>query len=321
MVTLQQLVGILGLSFASGVNLYLAVLVVGLAERFHWVTGLPPELGVLSHALVLMVAGVLFLLEFFADKIPFVTTVWDVVHTIIRPAGGALLALGAAGHLQPGLQAAAALAGGGIALGTHGTKMGVRILAHAAPEPATHSLVSVTEDLGVVGLLSLVYLHPYVAIPVLLGLLALIALLLPLVLRLLNFLAAGLAGKARSWMPGMESAPVPNWAGLVLKELDPAGPLWIGEAYAGQVKGVPRLKPGYLARMPGQWVFVHRGLGRAKAVPMDASQPAAVGLDRYFLWDSLNLAQKGGVQNVLLTKDHPPDLPLGTDRSGCLLKE
>src|SRR5438445_673543 len=84
---------ILGLAFVSGINLYLGILVTGLAQRFGLVTDLPPELQILSHTWVLAAAGVFYTLEFFADKIPFITPVWDFVHTFIRPVGGALLAL------------------------------------------------------------------------------------------------------------------------------------------------------------------------------------------------------------------------------------
>lgn len=316
MTALQQLVGMLGLSVASGVNLYLAVLVVGLAERFRWVTGLPPELGVLSHTLVLTVAGALFLLEFLADKIPFVTPVWDAVHTLVRPVGGALLALGAAGQMPPALQAAAMVAGGSIALGAHGSKMGYRILAHAAPEPATHSLLSLAEDLGVVGLLALVYLHPYVAVPVLLAVLLLMAWVLPRVLRVLNLLFAGLAGRARSWNPRTGPAPVPAWACPVLHGLDPAGPVWTGMAFARKVQGVPPMKCGCLARLGRQWVFVHRGLFKPKVAPMDEGQLQPLGLDRRLLWDALSLAREGAAQEFLLAKDSSLDLPLGPGPAG-----
>lgn len=316
MAPLQQLAGILGLSFASGVNLYLAVLAVGMAERYHWVTGLPPELGILAHPVVLAVAGLLFLLEFFADKIPFVTVVWDAIHTFIRPVGGALLALGAAGHLDPTLQAAAALVGGSIALGAHGTKMGVRILAHAAPEPATHSVASLVEDVGVVGLLSLVYLHPYVALPVLAALLLLVALVLPLVLRVLNLLLAGLAGWIRTWIPGSRPGALPRWAHAALLDLDPDGPDWVGEAFARKAKGAPQLKSGFLARMPHQWVFVHRGLFKAKVLRMDEGQRRPRRLLQRLLWDSLEFTHKGGVSEFLLPKDASARLPLSAEQSG-----
>ena len=186
MSALASLAAILGLSLASGVNLYLSVLLVGLAERFHWVSGLPADLQVLASPAVLACAGLLFLVEFFADKIPFVTVLWDGLHTFIRPAGGALLALAAAGQLDPTLQVLAALTGGTLALGAHGTKMGARILAHGVPEPATHSLISLAEDVGVTGLLALAYSHPGVALPILLAAILGIALLLPTLARTLK---------------------------------------------------------------------------------------------------------------------------------------
>jgi hypothetical protein len=192
--------GLLGLALASGVNLYLAVLLVGLAERFHWVSGLPAELQVLATPVVLGSAGVLFLIEFVADKVPFVTVFWDGLHTFIRPIGGALLALAAVGHLNPTLQVLAMLAGGTIALGAHGTKMGIRLLAHATPEPATHSLISLAEDVGVVGLLALAYSHPYVALPILFAAILAIALLIPRLFRILNSLLTALAGRINSWV-------------------------------------------------------------------------------------------------------------------------
>jgi len=177
---MQSLAAILGLGFASGVNLYLGALVTGLAIRFHLVTNLPPELGILAHPAVLVVAGLLFALEFLADKVPVVASIWDAVHTFIRPVGGALLALGAAGHLAPSTQVLAALAGGTLALGTHSAKMGLRLAAHVAPEPATFTAISTAEDVGVTGLLVLAYTHP---IPALIILAILIVFAVVLLLR------------------------------------------------------------------------------------------------------------------------------------------
>lgn len=174
MSAVATLSGILGLAVAAGVNLYLAVLTVGLSLRFGWLSGVPESLHILAHPVVLTVAGGLYLVEFVADKVPFVTPVWDTVHTVIRPVGAAFLALGAAAKLDPLMQALAVLAAGSIAFGTHSTKMGVRLTAHAVPEPVTHSVISVAEDVGVVALLALVYTHPWIAIPVILGLLLLV---------------------------------------------------------------------------------------------------------------------------------------------------
>jgi hypothetical protein len=303
MAPLQQLAGILGLSVASGVNLYLALLVVGLAERFHWVSGLPPDLHILSHPLVLTASALLFLVEFFADKVPFVTIVWDAIHTLIRPVGGALLALAAATHLPPALQAVAMLAGGTIALGTHGTKMGVRLLAHSTPEPGSHSVLSLAEDLGVVGLLTLAYAHPYIAIPILGVILLGVALMLPLIVRVVDFLLAGLAGKAMSLVYGARHQNLPRWADHALLELAPAGRQWVGRAFARKAKGVPRLKDGFLAQTGHRWVFIHRGWFKPKTAPMDEGQLQPLRIDHLWLWDSVIFLRDGKVQEFLLPKN------------------
>ncbi len=300
---ITTLAGILGLSVVSGVNLYLSVLVVGLAERFHWVAGLPPELHVLGHPVVLVSAGLLCLIEFFADKLPFVTVVWDGVHTFIRPIGGALLALGAAGRLDPVVQVLALLAGGTIALGAHGTKMGVRVLAHTTPEPTTHGLISMAEDIGVVGLLALVYTHPYVAVPILLAIILAIALLLPMLGRVIHFLLVGLAGRIMSWVKRAGRKDVPQWVELAILELDPGGSERVFRTFVGKAKGAPRLKEGYLAQIGGRWIFIHRGLFKAKAISMDEGGRAPQCLNRGSLWDSRVFLREGKPQVFLFSKD------------------
>ncbi len=305
---LPQLASILGLSVVSGVNLYLAVLAVGFAERFHWVTGLPPELHILSHPLVLAASGLLFLVEFFADKIPFITVIWDTVHTVIRPLGGALLALGAAGQLHPMVQVLAVLVGGTVALGSHGTKMGIRLLAHTTPEPATHSLLSMAEDVGVLGLLALIYTHPYIAMPVLVAILLAIAWLLPLVFRVANFLLSSLGGRIMSWMRQAGRDEVPRWVELALLEVEPVEAAWVGRAFARKVKGVPRLREGYLARLGNRWVFIHRGVFRTKVILMEEGRREPVRLDTGLFWDSAVFLREGKVQEFLVPKDQASGL-------------
>ncbi|MCU1258817.1 MAG: hypothetical protein JWO80_1702 [Bryobacterales bacterium] len=161
--------GILGVALASGVNLYATVLTLGLGIRYGWISGLPPELSVLGHPVILAIAGVLYAAEFVADKVPFFTPFWDAIHTFIRPLGAALLAAQAGSHLDPVARTAAVLLSGSIALATHSTKMGARLAAHTVPEPMTHSLISIGEDVGVVSLLVLAWSHPLIAIPVLLA--------------------------------------------------------------------------------------------------------------------------------------------------------
>ncbi|HJU83835.1 MAG TPA: DUF4126 domain-containing protein [Holophagaceae bacterium] len=265
---IQNLAGILGLSFVSGINLYLGVLVTGLAQRLGLVSGLPPELQVLGHTWVLVAAGILYLVEFFADKIPFITPVWDFLHTFIRPVGGALLALGAAGRLSPEAQVLATLMGGGIALAAHGTKMGVRLAAHAVPDPGTHAAISVAEDTGVVALLALAWRHPALAVAVLLALLAVMAAMVPRLVRTLRFLLAAVSGRVKSWFGRGRITELPLPIQEAVHALDPEGEGLVMKAFALQMKGAPALARGALVKVRGEWHFIFKGWFRMKTLPV-----------------------------------------------------
>lgn len=151
----------LGSGWASGINLYAAILVLGLMG----LTGrmdLPSGLEVLSDPLVLFVAGLMYLIEFFADKTPGMDTAWDSLHTFIRIPAGALLAAGAVSDIGPGAELAAALAGGGLAAATHAAKAGARVMINTSPEPFSNWAASFTEDFAVVGGLLVAINHPLV---------------------------------------------------------------------------------------------------------------------------------------------------------------
>lgn len=184
--SLTTLSGLLGLSFASGVNLYAAVLVVGLGIRYHLLQGLPAELAVLGHPLILGAATVMYLAEFFADKIPIVSALWDGVHTFVRPLGAVAMALAATSNLGPLEQTLVGLVGGTVALSSHATKMGVRLLAHGTGEPVTQAGMSVAEDVFAVSLVVLAAQYPYLALAVVVMLLIIIACLLPLIWKALR---------------------------------------------------------------------------------------------------------------------------------------
>ena len=139
----------LGAGWASGINLYAAVLVLGLlGATGHMV--LPPSLEILARPLVIGAAGVMYTLEFFADKTPGVDTGWDTVHTFIRIPAGALLAAGAVGEVDPAVAVAAGLIGGSIAAGCHMIKAGSRLIINTSPEPFTNWTASVIEDVAVI---------------------------------------------------------------------------------------------------------------------------------------------------------------------------
>src|SRR6476620_9624724 len=127
--SLVNIIGrLLGFSFAAGINLYATVAILGLATRFGWVD-LPPQYRVFDNNWIIGAAIVLYVIEFVADKIPWLDSIWDAIHTLIRPAGGALIAVASIGHAGPGMQTAAALAGAALATSTHVAKAGTRAMA------------------------------------------------------------------------------------------------------------------------------------------------------------------------------------------------
>jgi hypothetical protein len=155
----------LGFSFAAGVNLYATVAILGLAARYGWVD-LPPQFQAFNNPLIIGTALVLYLVEFFADKIPYFDSLWDILHTAIRPLGGALIAVTTLGDASPGVEGLVALLGGTVAAGSHLTKTSTRAVANTSPEPATNWALSFSEDVFVVGLGYLALAHPISALVV-----------------------------------------------------------------------------------------------------------------------------------------------------------
>lgn len=168
----------LGVGWASGINLYAALLVLGIAGA----TGdlaLPPDLQVLASPLVIGAAGLMYGVEFFADKTPGVDSGWDALHTFIRIPAGALLAAGAVGEVTPALEIAAGILGGGMAATSHVTKAGTRLLINTSPEPFSNWTASVAEDVAVFGGLWAALNQPWLFISLLVAFLVLVAWLLP----------------------------------------------------------------------------------------------------------------------------------------------
>ena len=152
----------LGFSFAAGINLYATVAILGLAQRFGWVA-LPEQFRVFNNDVVIGAALVLYVVEFVADKVPWVDSLWDAIHTLIRPVGGALIAVAALGDASPAAEGLVALLGGTIAAGTHFTKAGTRAVANTSPEPFSNWALSLAEDVFVVGLSALAMTYPVAA--------------------------------------------------------------------------------------------------------------------------------------------------------------
>jgi len=149
----------MGVAWASGINLYAALLMLGVLGASGNMT-LPPDLQVLTTPVVIFASGAMYLLEFVADKVPGVDSGWDALHTFIRIPAGALLAAGAVGEVSPPLAVAAGIVGAGLAAGTHTTKAGSRVLINTSPEPFSNWFASVGEDIAVVAGLWTAIHHP-----------------------------------------------------------------------------------------------------------------------------------------------------------------
>lgn len=152
----------LGFSLTSGVNLYATVAILGLAARYQWVD-LPAQYQVFAADWVIGLALVLYAVEFIADKIPWVDSMWDSVHTFIRPVGGALVAVATLGEATPTLEVVMGLLGGTLAAGSHFTKASTRVAVNASPEPFSNWALSFMEDAFVLGLGLLALKYPLAA--------------------------------------------------------------------------------------------------------------------------------------------------------------
>ncbi len=175
----------MGVGWASGINLYAALFTLGILGATGNVV-LPPELMVLTSPLVLFAAAVMYLVEFFADKIPGVDSGWDALHTFIRIPAGAILAAAAAGPASPALVVAAALLGGGLATLSHATKAGTRVFINTSPEPFTNWTASVTEDAMVIGGIWAALHHPWLFLALVLVFIILSIWLLPKLWRFIK---------------------------------------------------------------------------------------------------------------------------------------
>ena len=185
----QELISIIaltmGVGWASGINLYAAVLVLGLAGSTGNID-LPAELSVVENPMVIMAAGIMYFVEFFADKVPGVDTGWDTIHTFIRIPAGALLAAGSVGDVTPALELSAGLLGGTMAGATHLTKFSTRALINTSPEPFTNWAGSISEDLMVLGGLWAMFNYPWLFVGAMIVFIVLVIWLLPKLWRLLK---------------------------------------------------------------------------------------------------------------------------------------
>lgn len=180
----------LGSAWTSGINLYATITVLGLFQKIGWAK-LPGGLEVLDNWWIIGIAGGLYLIEFIADKVPYVDSVWDVVHTFIRVPAGALVAYSATSQVDPSLNVIATMLGGGLALSSHGTKAALRAGANISPEPFSNWVLSIVEDIiAFVGVILAIFAPVLIAV-VLLVFLAFFIWFAPKIFRVVRRLWSG----------------------------------------------------------------------------------------------------------------------------------
>lgn len=201
--TIQAIALMLGASWAAGINLYAAILVLGILGNSGYAE-LPQGLALVENPLVLGVAGIMYFIEFFADKTPGVDSGWDAIHTFIRIPAGAMMAAGAAEGLEvnQAVTLAAALLGGGVAATSHFTKAGTRLMINTSPEPVTNWVASISEDLAVIGGLWAALTYPWLFIAMLIAFILLAIWLLPKIWRALKLVAR----KIGNWFSSSDEA-------------------------------------------------------------------------------------------------------------------
>jgi hypothetical protein len=204
--TIEALSLAMGTAWTSGINLYATVAALGIANRLEMIQ-LPQNLEVLSHPGVIAIACIMYVIEFVADKVPYVDNGWDVLHTFIRVPAGAILAAQSLGDMNPALELMAYLAGGSIALVAHGTKATTRLAINASPEPFSNWVASFAEDITVLGGVWLMFNHPIVMIILVLAFLGLMAWLIPKIFRLAKRGFHALRNKMRGVNPDQPTPP------------------------------------------------------------------------------------------------------------------
>ncbi len=271
----------LGLATLAGINLYLTVFVTGLAVNQHWIALAPQyqALEVLGHPAILAVAGIFYFLEFLADKVPWVDSAWDAVHTVIRPIGGAFLAIRVLGHSSPTFDVLIVLLAGGTSLIAHTAKASSRLAVNASPEPFSNIGVSLAEDAAVLGGLTLVYYNPLLALGVFVLALAAFLFFAPKILRAMKakiwLIFKKLNGPADSGDPQILPTTLPASLHEIFSNHTVLSETiaWAAPCLSGRGRRIPANLFGALVASneePRRLVFVARkGSGLAQTIPLE----------------------------------------------------
>lgn len=277
MEVIAQLGSLLGLSFISGINLYATVAVVGISTRFDLIQGLPPGFEVLANDAVIFVALLLYFVEFFMDKIQGLDSLWDSLHTIIRPLGGALIALMQVGEASLAVEVIVFMLGASLASAAHITKAGTRLVVNTSPEPFSNILLSLVEDIGVVGLSFLTMAYPKLSFFLTLIFLVLILLFLPLLFRVIRMLFGSLFFRIRSFFlrdtkkSALLSLPFSYDTFFETKREEGEEIVWSARAFSVRIPSVRRFTRMYVVITSNKLYCIYRRWFRFRAVQLARS--------------------------------------------------
>jgi hypothetical protein len=298
---------ILGFAFAAGINLYATLALVGVAARLGWIAGLPPAVQGIQNPIVLGTAGALYFVEFFIDKIPHADTVWDVIHTIVRPVAAALLVASALGEASFPIQLCGALLAGFVALGAHGLKAGLRLILNFRPHKIRNFFVSLAEDGFAVALATAVLMYPIIALGLAAAAVPITMLAGPrlwragvLAVRALIARLRGFFGR-KQWR---DTDALPKRLQAIVKApaIGRGKPRATRAALRG-MKGVGAYRNGWVVLSDDQPVFVYQSLLRARSLPLPEIREAHV---RRGVWtDSVEFQNANSSCTLFLLKDGP----------------
>ena len=191
MTSITTLAQSFGVAFAAGINLPATVAVLGVADRAGWIDPLPGALCSVGSIWVIALASVIYAMEFVVTLVPGVASVWETVQSVVRPPAAALLAVATTYDLSPPVVVAAGLIGGGLALTTHGTKLGLRYAVDTSPEPVTNGLANMAEFATITSIAIFVWSHPFVTLSIAILVLILLILVVRRIVKTLRYLLSG----------------------------------------------------------------------------------------------------------------------------------
>jgi Domain of unknown function (DUF4126) len=298
---LQTLAVALGLAALSGYSLYLTVFLTGLAVHFDWIHLAPQyaSLHVLADPAIIIVSGILFVIEFFVDKIPWLDSLWDAIHTFIRPVGGALIAIQTLGHPGPVFNVIVGLVAGAVTFTSHSVKTGTRLIVNQSPEPFSNVAVSLGENVLVGAMFALLWSHPLIALGILLVFFSVAFYFLPRIWRTIRiriwFIRQKMKQPARRTavellanLPG----PYERWFHKLVEPRQTVR--WAVPCITGKGKLIPRDQFGYLTATEeqlSQVFFVVKGwFASAKLFEIDDFEPT---IKQRFLYDEIILFTPG----------------------------